>query len=104
MRCAYPLCYHLALWLPVIELPTLRTVGNSRAMVETSQPTTLLCREVCGVHRATYNLAEWVPAADWAYLQEVAHANGYHIPEITIVTVQFKPLGWHPRNTFELER
>lgn len=104
MTCAYPNCRVVAVWTPVIELPTLRSQGMEHTMVETKRPTTLLCQPVCQGHRDTYNLADWIKTGDWAALQDLAHEKGYHIPEITLIAVQFRPLDWHPRHSLELER
>lgn len=104
MICHYPNCRSLALWTPVFILPTIRTVGETKQMVQTTQPTYLLGREVCQRHRDTYNLLEWFGQADWSQLQEAARANGYLIPAPKLMTVEFRPLNWHPRNTLELER
>lgn len=104
MKCQYPNCHKLALWTPVVELPTLRTAGDEGEMVKTDRPTVLLGREVCQDHRDTYNLADWMPAGDWAVLQEAARANGYVIPDAPLIGVQFRPVGWKPNRTLEVER
>ena len=104
MKCQYPNCHQTARWTPIVELPTVRSVGDSLAMVRTDQPTILLCREVCEHHKQTYNLAQWINEADWQYIREAARESGYAIPSIELVTVQFRPVGWHPRNTIPIER
>ena len=104
MTCQYPNCYHVALYTPVVELPTIRTSGDSTTFVETDQPTTLLMREVCQAHRDIYNLSDWIPPADWAYIQEAARSRGYQIPRPDLIIVTFRPIGWKPRRTIPLER
>lgn len=73
-------------------------------MVKTTHPTVLLGAEVCEHHQQHYNLRDWVSAGDWAAIQEMAHAKGYYIPPITLVVVQFRPLGWTPPGHLELIR
>ena len=102
--CAYPGCYHAALWTPVIELPTLRTAGDSNAIVQILRPTTLLCQEVCQIHRDTYHLGEWIRKADWSAIRDLAKENGYLLPIADLITVQFRPMGWTPPRTLEVER
>lgn len=104
MKCHFPNCHATALWTPVIELPTVRSVGDSKAMVATTRPTTLLFKEVCQHHRDTYRLLDWFQAGEWEAMQDVAHENGYFIPEPLLITVKFYPVGWTPRRGFELER
>ena len=102
MMCAYPNCQNSALWVPVVEVPTLRSVGMGQAMVQTTHPTFLLGKEVCQRHRDDYNLSEWIHTGDWAALQDLAHENGFHLPPLGIVTVQFRPIGWTPGRHLEL--
>lgn len=104
MTCNYPLCRAKALWTPVIELPTIRTVGETSEMVQTDRPTVLLGREVCEQHMKTYNLTDWLPDSDWAYIQEAARANGYLVPEPKLLVIQFRPIGWQPKRHLEVER
>lgn len=104
MKCNYPNCSDPALWTPVIELPTLRSVGDSQAMVQTSRPTTLICREVCERHKQSYLLSDWIKAGDWDAMQNLAHEKGLHIPSIYLMAIQFKPIGWTPKRTLELVR
>lgn len=104
MKCHYPNCRAVASWVPVIELPTLRTAGDNRALIECSRPTTLLGKEICDHHRMHYNLTDWVKPGDWAAIQEAAAANGYAIPRPDIIPIQFRPIGWRPRQTLEVER
>lgn len=102
--CQYPNCRSKALWTPVVELPTIRTLGDSSVMIRTERPTVLLGREVCQAHRDSYNLTDWVSAADWALLDEAARANGFELPSAVLTVVQFRPVGWTPTRHFELER
>lgn len=95
-KCHYPNCRANALWIPVIALPTLRTAGDSKAMVVTRQPTLLLFVTVCQEHKETYSLTDWIAVGDWDAMRDVAHENGYHIPEPNLIEIQFKPLGWAP--------
>jgi len=88
----------------MVEIPTVRTAGDSTEMVRTSKPTTLLCREICDHHRATYHLTDWIHAGDWAALQDVARASGYTLLAADLITVQFMPLYWTPKNGLELSR
>lgn len=104
MKCCYPNCRSSALWTPVIALPTLRTAGLSQAMIECKEPTTLLCREVCGFHKDHYNLEDWIKAGDWVAMQDCANENGYHIPRPEIIPVEFRPIGWTPSRALEVER
>lgn len=104
MTCHYPNCHQEAAWTPVIKLPTIRSVGDSKAMVETSRPTILLLKEVCKAHRDNYRLLDWLGTGDWSALQDVAHEHGYFIPEPQLIAVLFYPIGWTPRQGFELER
>lgn len=94
--CHYPNCRAKALWIPVIALPTLRTVGDEKAMVVTKQPTLLLFVTVCQEHKETYRLTDWIAVGDWDAMRDVAHENGYAIPEPSLIVVEFKPLGWAP--------
>lgn len=96
MTCCYPNCRQPALWTPVVEVPTLRSVGDNVAMVKTTRPTVLLCREVCQHHRDLYVLSDWINATDWAYIQEAAIMNGLVVPEMTVIPVTFRPIDWHP--------
>ena len=104
MKCQYPNCYISAAWVPVIELPTLRSVGESHVMVQTPKPTVLLCQPVCGLHNDHYNLSDWISSSDWEAIRELALHNNYHIPESELFVVQFRPLGWTPRRTLEIVR
>lgn len=102
MTCNYPNCHRPALWTPAIEVPTLRSVGMEKAMVQTTQPTILVGKEVCQQHRDSYNLKEWMSAGDWTALQDLAHEQGYHLPEMGVILVRFHPLGWTPKRHLEL--
>lgn len=104
MRCNYPNCRNTETLVPVIALPTIRTKGLSTEMVKTDKSTYMILKGVCSNHAKTYKLSDWVGAADWRYVQEAARANGYKIADIDIMTIEFKPIGWTPRNTLELER
>lgn len=105
VRCHYPNCRAKALWIPVIALPTLRTAGESKAMVPTTKPTLLLFVPVCGDHKDTYALTDWIGGGDWSAMQDVAHQNGYHIQDQSVMVVEFKPIGWTPGSEhLELER
>ncbi len=104
-KCSYPNCTAKAVWIPVIALPTLRTAGDEKAMVLTTQPTLLLFVPVCQEHRDSYNLTEWISAGDWAAMRDVAHQNGYFIPQAELIAVEFKPIGWEPgKQHLELTR
>lgn len=102
MKCAFPNCHHEALWVPAVALPTLRSVGMGQAMVQTEKPTYLLGKEVCQHHKETYNLGDWISKGDWEALQDLAHQSGYHIPEVDIMGVEFRPIGWEPSRHLEL--
>lgn len=105
MNCCYPNCRALAIWTPVVEVPTLRSVGEGQAMVETTRPTLLICREVCDTHKDSYNLADWISLHDWQAMQEAAEANGYFIPNVGTIGVSFRPVDWHPLHGYmEIER
>lgn len=104
MRCNYPNCRNLQSLIPVIALPTVRTKGMTNEMVVTNRPTLLLGKEVCTDHARTYILSDWMNEKDWKHLQEAARANGYDIPNINIIRIEFKPLGWTPERSLELER
>lgn len=144
MNCNWPNCRLPALWTPVIEVPTVRTVGLIKPqlspllrqgrtmakfklnphrivaqyealmrsynldldkMVNTDQPTYLIGREVCNDHKTTYNILDWIRAADWIVLREAAQHYGYDLPPAGLVRVKFQPLGWKPHNgSLELAR
>ena len=145
MRCHWPNCLRTAEFMPVIELPTYRTVamdepslnreivnnpavlaksGLPRNMViqqyeeavqeyklrsgqlaKTDKPTYLMGKELCRQHKESYKFSDWLPATDWAYLQEVARSNGYEILNQDLVIITFRPLGWTPgASHLELER
>jgi hypothetical protein len=104
MKCAYPNCYHAAAFTPYLELPTMRSVGESQAMVQTDKPTLLLCQEVCSYHKEHYNLRDWVSLGDWDAIRELAFERGYAIPEIAVMVVHFGPCPMTPKRYLELER
>lgn len=143
MTCNYPLCKQPALYTPVVEIPTIRTVGmhkpvltqaardpflmqsiglstpiairqyeiatedyrlHSNDMVKTDKPTYLLGREVCQLHRDTYNLFDWFGANEWDHLVEAARHRGFDLPLASNVIITFRPVGWRPGQTMEMER
>lgn len=105
MRCCYPNCRNQQKYVPVVEVPTYRIGAGGNVTATATQPTYLLCREVCEDHKKTYALSDWVSESDWKALQESAREVGFHIPEILVVVVQFMPLGWQPKKGYmELER
>ena len=143
MICTYPTCRQVAIFTPVVEIPTIRTVGVNKPVlptiitdvkrlkeagfnqsqlinqhvaamddyisccneiVKTDKPTYLICREVCQSHRDTYRLQDWFLPSDWRLMQEAAHSKGFHLEDSSIITVTFRPIGWLPQQTIELER
>lgn len=105
VNCNYPNCHAKAQWIPVVKLPTLRTAGDNTAMVPTTRPTLLLFVPVCQEHRDTYALTDWISPGDWTAMQDVAHEKGLHIPDPTVIGVEFKPLDWTPgKDHLEIER
>lgn len=104
VKCEYPFCRQRALYVPVFEVPTIRTKGETDEWVETLKPTLLVSKPVCQIHRDGFDLTYWMPASDWRKLQDVARSRGLKINDLHLVEVIFKPLGWSPFRMLELER
>lgn len=103
-KCNYPLCYSAALYIPVVELPTIR-VNPDGNDTRTDKPTYLLFPEVCPTHRRTYNLMDWFGSpSDWSYIQEVGRSRGYRVPDAKVLVIHFHPLGWTPPHSLEVLR
>lgn len=95
--CSHPLCGAPALWTPVIVLPTVRSVGMTKELVKTPRPTYLVMKDlVCKKHRDNYNVSDYIPETEWKHIREGALDNGFIIPETSLITVEFRPLNWHP--------
>lgn len=103
VNCYYPNCRAAALWVPVVELPTIRT-NPEGDLVHTTEPTYLLGKEVCQAHRGSYNFFDWFKMSDWEVMREAARHYGLSIPRPDLLIVQFKPVGWEPKHTIEVER
>jgi len=140
MRCNYPNCQAQALFLPVIELPTIRTKGvtpphkpdpalfkpgsyayhtsvkiyeqalaevatREKEISNNTKPTYMMMREVCQAHRDSYRFQDWFKVSEWEYVREAARSKGFAIPEITLIAIAFKPIGWMPTMEYmELQR
>lgn len=104
MNCQKPLCRSAALWVPVVCVPTVRE-SSSGNMVETGDPTLLLMPEVCQRHKDDYNLTYWFPEDSWERMRAEAKNRGYAFPEAKMIEIQFRPVGWEPKNKYlEVER
>ncbi len=145
MLCSYPLCRLVATVVPVIAVPTYRTVGlhkphivreliNNPAymgkmgldrnmvisqyetmtaeykacvnnLVQTNKPTYLIGNGLCGNHQKTYKFTDWFQPKDWRLIQEAGRVKGVYVPEPTLLTIHWRPLGWTPGQAYlELER
>ena len=109
-RCAYPSCYAQQEYTPVLEIPTIRTIGEGDQLVpyDPKKPTLLLCPGVCLAHKESYSLFDWIPIRDWKAMEEAAQVkakeHGFKLEWQKSVTVTFRPVGWHPKRHLELER
>jgi len=63
---------------------------------QTTEPTYLIGQPICGHHKQSYNLNNWIKESEWEYLREAARHYGFEIKESRFIIVQFKPLGWKP--------
>lgn len=104
LLCYFPNCRNEAKFTPVVALPTIRTAGESNEMVVTDKATHLLFKEVCQKHKDNYNILDWFQGNDWDYVQEAARHHGRYIPDPHLIEVMFKPIGWTPNRSLELER
>lgn len=90
--------------MSVLEVPTLRTKGESNEWVETDRPTYLVGPPMCHDCIPKYVITDWIHPSDWATMQEVARSRGMKIPDQHLITVTWKPLNWKPKQSLELER
>jgi len=96
MLCNYPNCRYPQKFIPVIEIPTVRTKGMSDEMVETDRPTVLIGEAICRLHMDTYIFTEWLGRHEWEIIKEAAEEKGFKLQMGKNVIVTFKPLGWEP--------
>jgi hypothetical protein len=142
MKCNYPSCNKKSpddkLWVPVISIPTIRTVGmiepvlsplvhngqlmqkmeldlnmtirnyqlavadyrqHCNDMVETSDPTIYLGREVCDLHKALYRFMDWFGRKDWERMVEAARTKGVML-DTKDISLTWEDEGFEPAKRF----
>lgn len=104
MKCDYPNCRKKAKFTPVLKVPTMRSVGETTAWVQTSEPTLLCAPAVCENHKEGYSIADRIPKGDWEAMQDVAHQQGYHLQDREFILVEFMPVGYVPPKSFLVQR
>jgi len=117
MNCNYPSCHYPEKYTPVILIPTVRTIGmpahrtlrpvdgDPDELVKTDKPTQLIGKTVCRLHMDTYKVTDWINEHEWKIMEEAAAERGLHLDLLSLVRVEFKPLGWIPGSDhLELER
>jgi hypothetical protein len=76
----------------------------SDEMVETDKPTALIGPPLCQHHCNNYKLSDWLSASEYKHIKEGAEARGFRMPDMALVRIEFKPVGWIPRGYLEVER
>jgi hypothetical protein len=98
------MCLNVAVWTPVVVLPTVRT-NESGEFVKQDKPTLLLMVGVCCEHRNHYVLSDWISSEDWKEMKRIAESNGFSFPDRELITITFRPLDWNPNMKWmEIER
>lgn len=104
-KCAYPKCIEPAARTPLVEVPTIRTAGDTDELIRTDRPTILIFDPICLSHCKYYKLSDWMDNKDWHNMQGEAKLRGYTLPDREFIVVRFMPLDWNPSHRYmEIER
>lgn len=72
--------------------------ADENERVYTDRPTMLLCKEVCRVHKESYNLFNWIRRSEIHAIREAARHYGVEIQADNMIVIKFQPIGWRVSN------